>query len=81
MTDGPSVSAVPSIETRGDADSLSVGQSSKNDFGSLKEMPFNKVLFSECADMNEDCAASEKVVNREDVLINLSDKKYEKAKD
>lgn len=44
-------------------------------------MQINKALFSECADMNDDCATSEKVINREDILMELSDKKYEKAKD
>lgn len=85
LIEGPSLTGANSVETRGDADSLSVDNSSsnfKNDVGSFKEMTMNKAFFSESEFNNEDFATtSEKVINKEDVLINMSPKKYEQAKD
>lgn len=85
LIEGPSLTGANSVETRGDADSLSVDNSSsnfKNDVGSFKEMTMNKAFFSESEFNNEDFATtSEKVTNKEDVLINMSPKKYEQAKD
>ena len=73
-----------SVETRGDVDSLSVGNSSgnlQNDVGSFKEMTENKAFNSD-SDLEDEIANnSEKVVNKEEVLINMSPKKYERAKD
>lgn len=73
-----------SVETRGDVDSLSVGNSSGNllnDVGSFKEMTENKAFNSD-SDLEEEFVNnSEKVVKREEVLINMSPKKYERAKD
>lgn len=74
---------VGSVETRGDADSLSVDGGSgsfKIDVGSFKEMTLNRAFFSDTSLHNED-VASEKVINKEDVLINISPNKYEHAKD
>lgn len=74
---------VGSVETRGDADSLSVDGGSgsfKIDVGSFKEMTLNRAFFSDTSIHNED-VASEKVINKEDVLINISPNKYEHAKD
>jgi hypothetical protein len=74
---------VGSVETRGDADSLSVDGGSgsfKIDVGSFKEMTLNRAFFSDTSLNNED-VASEKVINKEDVLINISPNKYEHAKD
>ena len=84
LVEGPSLTGANSVETRGDADSMSVDNSSsnfKNDVGSFKEMTLNKAFFSESEFNNEDIATSEKVTNKEDVLINMSPKKYEQAKD
>ena len=85
LIEGPSLTGANSVETRGDADSLSVDNSSsnfKNDVGSFKEMTMNKAFFSESEFNNEDFATtSERVTNKEDVLINMSPKKYEQAKD
>ena len=85
LVDGPVMTGANSVETRGDADSLSVDNSSRNfkiDVGSFKEMTLNKAFFSE-SDLNNDdlTTTSEKVINKEEVLINMSPKKYEQAKD
>ena len=85
LVDGPVMTGANSVETRGDADSLSVDNSSSNfkiDVGSFKEMTLNKAFFSE-SDLNNDdlTTTSEKVINKEEVLINMSPKKYEQAKD
>lgn len=85
LVDGPAMTGANSVETRGDADSLSVDNSSSNfkiDVGSFKEMTLNKAFFSE-SDLNNDdlTTTSEKVINKEEVLINMSPKKYEQAKD
>lgn len=82
--EGQSITAANSVETRVDVDSLSVGNSSGNllnDVGSFKEVIENKHFNSE-SDIDDDFVNnSEKVVNKEDVLININPKKYERAKD
>jgi hypothetical protein len=62
MGEGPSLT-VGSVETRGDADSLSVDGGSgsfKIDVGSFKEMTLNRAFFSDTSLNNEEIA-SEKV--------------------
>ena len=51
----------------------------KIDIGSFREMTLNRAVFSDM-ELNDDIV-SEKVVNKEEVLINISPKKYEQAKD
>lgn len=78
ILEGQSLTGANSVETREDVDSLSVGNSSgnlQNDVGSFKEMTEN--LDFEVTFYNN----SEKVISKEEVLINISPKKYEKAKD
>lgn len=81
MGEGPSVT-VGSVETRGDADSLSVDGGSgsfKIDVGSFKEMTLNRAFFSDTS-INNDDIASEKVVNKEEVLIHISPNEHAKDK-
>jgi hypothetical protein len=80
LVEGPNMTGVSSL-TRPSADSLSVDNSSENfniDVGIFKEMTLNKAFFSE-SDLNNDelTTTSEKVINKEEVLINMSPKKYE----
>lgn len=81
LVEGPNMMGANSSLTRPSADSLSVDNSSENfkiDVGSFKEMTLNKAFFSE-SDLNNDelATTSEKVINKEEVLINMSPKKYE----
>lgn len=82
LNEGPSLNGANSLDTRGDVDSLSVDNSSGNfkiDLGSFRELTLNRAGFSD-TELNSEIV-SEKVINKEEVLINISPKKYEQAKD
>lgn len=79
----PGYTPVNSVETRGDVDSLSVDNSSGNfkiDVGSFKEMTLNRAIYSDTGEFPDDIA-SERVINKDEVLINISTKKGQQAKD
>lgn len=59
-----------------------MGNSSfKNDVGSFKEMTENKAFDFDSELEDEFANNSEKVIPTEEILINMSPKKYERAKD